>query len=208
MKRAVPSPTENPQPKMHPVPTGKITRSNGTQPNSPESDLRIKNCSNGVCKESLPKMVDPEPHPKLCKGESCEKCPPGQSPGKNNSCVSTAIAKNGAVPQKAVSDPLACPAGQVWNGAQCMPATPPCMPNETMVGGSCQPNCTIPTAGAQNLIMELRSARQKKDDVCRQNPNTLECLQAESSYDLSLNEYRNFLGGVPSGCTLPDPISI
>jgi len=76
------------------------------------------------------------------------------------------------------------------------------------VGGFCQTECTIATAGAQNYIQILRMARQNKDHACSQNPTGDECRSAGISYDMRLNEYRNYLGGVPTGCTLPDPISI
>jgi hypothetical protein len=51
-------------------------------------------------------------------------------------------------------------------------------------------------------------ARQDKDHACTQNPTGDECRSEEITYDMRLNEYRNYLGGVPTGCTLPDPISI
>ena len=74
--------------------------------------------------------------------------------------------------------------------------------------GACQPDCISSTAGAQNYILLLRMARQDKNQACTKNPTGQECQDAESIYDIRLNEYRNFLGGVPVGCTLPDPISI
>jgi hypothetical protein len=84
-----------------------------------------------------------------------------------------------------------------------------CLPGQSRVGFSCQ-DCITSTASAQNVIVELRSARQRKDEVCLQNPTGRECQEAEAHYNLTLNEYRNFLGGVPSECrtALPDPIAI
>jgi hypothetical protein len=83
-----------------------------------------------------------------------------------------------------------------------------CLPGQTSVGGSCQPDCTLATAGAQPDIELLRMARQDKDSACLKDPNSDECHSAEATYDMRLNEYRAYLGGVPSGCFLPDPISI
>jgi hypothetical protein len=51
-------------------------------------------------------------------------------------------------------------------------------------------------------------ARQDKDSACLKNPTGQECQQAESTYEIRVNEYRNYLGGVPATCALPDPISI
>jgi hypothetical protein len=84
------------------------------------------------------------------------------------------------------------------------------MPGQGRVGASCQTDCTTATASAQNVIVELRSARLQKDDACVQNPTGQECQAAEAHYYLMLNEYRNFLGGVPTECqtSLPDPIAI
>jgi hypothetical protein len=85
-----------------------------------------------------------------------------------------------------------------------------CLPGQSRVGTSCQADCAISTAGAENVIVQLRSARLHKNDVCMQNPAGTECQEAEAYYDLMLNEYRNFLGGVPMECqtALPDPIAI
>jgi hypothetical protein len=84
-----------------------------------------------------------------------------------------------------------------------------CPAGQSMVGASCQADCTLPTGSAQNFIVELRSARLRKSDVCTQNPTGRDCQEAEGRYDLMLNEYRTFLGGVPMECrTAPDPIAI
>lgn len=42
------------------------------------------------------------------------------------------------------------------------------------------------------------------------DPTSTECSRAEADYDMNMNEYQNYLGGVPIGCqsTLPDPIAI
>jgi hypothetical protein len=91
-----------------------------------------------------------------------------------------------------------------------MAGTQQCLPGENRVGSSCQADCAIATTSAQNIIMQLRNARQNKDEACTQNPTGKECLAAETHYNLEVTEYQNFLGGVPSGCrtALPDPIAI
>ena len=104
-----------------------------------------------------------------------------------------------------------CAAGQVWNGIQCqLIGALPCIAGQSTVGTSCQTECTIATAGAENIIERVRNARQSKDEICLKNRNGIECQQAELDYDLTLGEYRNFLAGVPLGCEagLPDPIVI
>jgi hypothetical protein len=60
------------------------------------------------------------------------------------------------------------------------------------------------------VIVQLRSARLRKNDICLQNPTGKGCQEAEAHYALMLNEYRNLLGGVPTECrtALPDPIAI
>jgi hypothetical protein len=114
-----------------------------------------------------------------------------------------------AAPQKPSVGAQACPAGQVWNGVQCVFITAQqCAADQTRVGATCQPDCTFLSAGAQGYIELLRMARYNKDEVCLQNPNSDECRSAEATYNLRLNEYRGVLAGVPIECGLPDPISI
>jgi hypothetical protein len=170
-------------------------------------DLRHKPCDREPCKEPGPKPVPPDLHTKLCKDGPCPVCAPGQSPGKHNSCVSATLAKGATAAKKAGAVPQVCPAGQIWNGIQCAPVGPQqCLPGQT--GPSCQADCTIATAGAQNYIELLRMARQEKDQACTRNPTGQDCQQADSTYNIRLNEYRTFLGGIPTTYTLPDPISI
>jgi hypothetical protein len=187
-----------------------------------ESDLRRTPCKDGPCLEPAPKPVQPKPAApdvprKLCKDGPCPVCPAGQSNGKDGACAPPPrVVKNGNVggagsARNTVQQP--CPAGQVRDGAQCViVGAQQCLPGQNRVGASCQPqaDCTIATASAQNVIVELRSARLQKDDVCLRNPTGQECQEAEAHYNLMLNEYRNFLGGVPTECrtTLPDPIAI
>src|SRR5437899_575436 len=164
-------------------------------------DLLHKPCNKEPCKEPSPKPVLSDPHAKLCKV--------GQSPGKDNSCVPPILAKKATAPPKTSAVPQACPADQIWNGIQCAPVgAQGCLPGQTGAGPSCQTDCTIATAGAQNYIERLRMARQAKDQACTGNSTQQECQQAESTYNIRLNEYRTFLAGVSTTCTLPDPISI
>jgi len=176
-----------------------------------------KVCEGGPCKEPAPKpiqlkLVAPDLRGKPCKGGPCQPCPAGQSEGKDGSCgpapsARTVAAQPGA--RTVVRQP--CAVGQVWNGTQCqVVGAQQCPAGQSMVGTSCQADCTLPTASAQNIIVELRSARQGKDEACLHNPIGKECREAEADYDLRLNEYRNFLGGMPTECrtALPDPIAI
>jgi len=159
---------------------------------------------------SKPKPVAPD-RAKNCKGKDqpCPVCPAGQSPGKNNSCEAVSAAKTSGTAKNAPAAAQACPAGQVWNGVQCtLPGVQQCLPGQSMASASCQATCATATGGAQNLIQILRMARQDMDEACTKNPTGQECQSADSTYQMRLNEYRNFLGGVPTGCTLPDPISI
>jgi len=172
-------------------------------------ELVRRPCDKEPCAELGPTQARPDLNAKLCKNGPCPVCGPGQSPGKSNSCVpATAIKETARLP-KPSAVPQACAAGQTWNGIQCAPVgAQQCRAGETPVGTTCQPDCTIATAGAQTYIELLRMARLNRDQACTQNPNGQECQQAEGTYDMRLNEYRTFLGGVPGTCILPDPISI
>jgi hypothetical protein len=165
------------------------------------NDLRRKLCDNGPCKPE-PKPMAPDLRP-VCKGGRCP-CPPGQTRNKDGSCAAPAPVTKPITPQS-------CSPGQVWNGQQCIVTdAQQCAAGETRVGTSCQVDCTLATAGAQSVISRLRMARQDRDTACRQNSTGQKCQEAEADYDLTLNEYRSFLGGVPIGCMaeLPDPIAI
>jgi hypothetical protein len=89
-----------------------------------------------------------------------------------------------------------------------VPGAQQCLLGQSMASASCQLACTMANGRAQSYIELVRMARQDKDAACIKNPTGQECQSAESTYDMRLNEYRAFLGGVPIGCTLPDPISI
>ena len=188
---------------------GKNTTAKDQDLRLPAPDLLHKPCDKEPCKEPGPKPVPSDPHAKLCKVGPCPICAPGQSPGKDNSCVSPILAKKATAPPKTSAVPQACPADQIWDGIQCAPVgAQGCLPGQTGAGPSCQMDCTIATARAQNYIELLRMARQAKDQACTRNSTQQECQQAESTYNIRLNEYRTFLAGVSTTCTLPDPISI
>jgi len=182
-----------------------------------DHDLHGKICAGGPCKAPATQPIQvkssaPERDTKLCKGGHCQPCPAGESRAKDGSCVPGTSAKPVAPPpgSRPVIQQL-CAAGQVWNGTQCqLVGAQACTAGQLMVGASCQTDCTIATAGAQSIIVRLRSARQEKDEACLQNPAGKECQIAEADYDLTLSEYRSFLGGVrtESQKTLPDPIAI
>lgn len=175
----------------------------------PASDLPPRPCDKEPCAAPEPKPLPPDSGAKLCKDGPCPVCAPGQSPGKDKSCVPAAYVKEANTPPKPGAVPQSCIAGQIWNGVQCAAVGPQqCLPGQAKVGSSCQTDCTIATAGAQNYIQLLRMARQDRDNACTQNPTGDECRSEESTYNMRLNEYRNYLGGVSTGCTLPDPISI
>jgi len=176
-------------------------------PAGSNADFRRKSCAKEPC--VAPKPLQPEPVAKACKDRPCPVCAPGQSPGKDNSCVAVAQANAANAPPKANVPPQACLAGQVWNGVQCAPISgQQCLPGQAKVGSSCQADCTLATAGAQSYIERLRMARQDKDSACLKNPTGGDCRSAEATYQMRIAEYRAFLGGVATQCTLPDPISI
>jgi hypothetical protein len=165
--------------------------------------LRRRICEKGPCKEPEPKPVPPEPPRKICKDGPCQPCPPGQSPGKDGSCAAPPSAKEIVPP--------ACPAGQLWNGAQCaVVGAQQCLPGQIATGGSCRTDCATSTASAQTNISELRSARHRKNDACRQDPGGTDCREAEGHYNLLFVEYQTFLAGIPIECRieLPDPNAI
>lgn len=175
----------------------------------PASALPHRPCDKEPCAEPGPTPVRPDLRAKLCKDGTCPVCAAGQSPGKDKSCVEATLAKQANAAPKPSVVPQSCPVGQIWNGVQCATVGPQqCLPGQAKVGALCQTDCTIATAGAQNYIQLLRMARQDKDNACAQDPTGDECRNEGITYEMRLNEYRNYLGGVPTGCTLPDPISI
>lgn len=194
-----------------PGPTGASASANSPSPSriptANKVELRHQPCAKEPCVE--PKPVEPDPRTKLCKGGVCPVCAPGQSPGKDNSCVPAEQTKAASEPPQANVSPHACVAGQVWNGVQCAAiGAQQCLPGQMRVGGSCQADCSMATTGAQAYIERLRMARQDKDSACLKDPQGTECRSAAATYQMRIAEYRNYLGAVSPQCTLPDPISI
>jgi hypothetical protein len=158
--------------------------------------------------------VEPDLRKRKCLKEPCA-CPPGQTAGKGGTCAAAPIAENHSCgigmswngTQCALEG---CPAGKRWNGVQCVYDSCPAGETRLGVGDACRADCTSEHARSRDVIMRLRNARIEKDDACRQDPTGLLCQRAEAYYSSLLNEYRNFLGGVPIECraTMPDPISI
>jgi hypothetical protein len=175
-----------------------------------ESDLRRRVCDGGPCKESLPKTGPPESDLTACVNGKC-KCPPGQTAGKGG-CVSTATtAAETPCPAGMIRNGTACaptgncPAGQTWNGANCVTST--CAAGQVRLGISCQADCSTVNAQAQSMIPSLRSARQDRDEECTRNPSGTLCQQLDGHYHANLGEYENLFGAAPAECrtTLPVP---
>jgi hypothetical protein len=187
-----------------------VTKSKASSKDSRPTTSDIQSDRQAAPKPVQLKPVASDTSHKVCKDGPCQDCPRAQTKAKDGSCVAV---KNSNVPGAGGTTSVtqqSCPAGQTWNGAQCVTVgVQQCLPNQTKVGTTCL-DCSATTGGAQNIIMELRNARSNKDEVCRKNPTGLECQQAEAQYNLTFTEYENFLGGVPMECrtTLPDPIAI
>jgi hypothetical protein len=187
-----------------------VTKSKASSKDSRPTTSDIQSDRQAAPKPVQLKPVASDTSHKVCKDGPCQDCPRAQTKAKDGSCVAV---KNSNVPGAGGTTSVtqqSCPAGQTWNGAQCVTVgVQQCLPNQTKVGTTCL-DCSATTGGAQNIIMELRNARSNKDEVCRKNPTGLECQQAEAHYNLTFTEYENFLGGVPMECrtTLPDPIAI
>jgi len=180
-------------------------QSAGTE-RKPDASLPIK---------PAPRPVEPKPVPeaakKPCKDGPCQPCSSTQAKGKKDGgCDAAAAAKDAAAAAPKAAGPQSCATGQVWNGAQCLPAgAQPCTPGQ-MGSASCQAQCITATTAAQGYIDLLRMARQQKDDACLKDPMSKECSEAELDYNTRISEYRGYLGVVPIGCqsTLPDPSAI
>jgi len=179
----------------------------------PDPDLRRRVCLEDNCKVAT---KEPAPNPDLrrrvCLDGKCA-CPPGETEGKGG-CTPVKVTQQAApceLGSAACPDSAsACPTGQVWNGSACAPVANRCTAGQIWDGTSCHSDCAIATAQAQNRIIELRSARQNRDEACRQDPTGTACQQADSQYQMAIAEYENLLGGVASECRgeLPDPYSL
>lgn len=183
----------------------------------PDPDLRRRVCVEGNCKVEK-KEPDPEPdlRRRVCVDGKCS-CPAGETESKGGCVPAPAPAPAPSRQQAAACKPgkagcpeTACLAGQTWNGVACAPAANQCAAGQVWNGTSCLANCSIVTTEAQGLITELRSAHQKRDDACRQDPGALACTEATNRYATILSEYQNLLGGVAPECRtqVPDPSTI
>jgi hypothetical protein len=170
---------------------------------TPEPDLRRRICPNGSCKEPEPKPVETDLRRRICKDGPCVECPPGQSAGKNSTCVANTAQPNVASTQ--------CPANQSWNGGTCV-AAPPCRPGETWNGAECvnPAQCATFSSRGSLLAMDARSLRRDMEDACRKDPYGQECMRLRQSHDAALLSYEMLLNEAPVSCrpVLPDPISL
>ena len=177
-----------------------------------DPELRRPICEKGDCKEP-PKPQPPESELRrpICFKGVCP-CPPGQTAGKGG-CVTTSPppckpGSNEAGCAGTVSS--SCPAGQVWNGATCVPNAARCPAGQVWNGAVCQADCSIANAGSAIAILKVSNARRERDEECTQNPSGMLCQQLDGNYQTALAEYRLLLAGVPLECrsTLPAPESL
>ncbi len=194
---------------------GESQSEKGQEAKPVESDLRKRICEGGPCKESAPQAPPPETTSiRRCLGSGCE-CPPGQSLGKGG-CVASVTNPTASRTQDSCVAGTSwngascvasndCPAGMTWNGAQCTSIM--CPAGQVRRGASCQADCSAANARTAGVIPEVRSARQARNEVCRQSLSSMTCQQADSHYQAVLAEYRGLLTGVPIECqaTLPVP---
>jgi hypothetical protein len=176
-----------------------------------QSDLRKRICEGGLpCKDSTPQPPQSDSLRHCLVGAEC-KCPAGQT-SSNGGCVANSVTKNQGSCGPGTSwngsscvQSYDCPAGQNWNGAQCAPIA--CPAGQIRRGATCVADCTDATGFTAGKIAEVRSARQAKDDACRQGASSAACQQADMHYVTVLNEYRGLLSSVPIECqaSLPSP---
>jgi hypothetical protein len=136
------------------------------------------------------------------------KCPPGQSAGKNGSCVSTPALANTA---------SACQANAAWNGSVC---TGHCKPGESWSGtecviqsevfGSTADQCAMFSSRANLLAVEARSIHRDMDAACNKDPYGQECMRLTQSHDGAVQRYEMLMNEAPLSCRamLPDPLSL
>ena len=178
-----------------------------------ESDLRHPVCFGGKCPDVASKVQTAQPpqddlrHCILCK------CPPGQSSGKGG-CVAnptnpptkteTCAAGSSWNGSSCVPTNELCPAGQAWDGARCMISS--CPAGKILRAGACMEDCSLTNARADGLISNVRSARQNRDDACRQGLGTAQCQQADGHYQNIVAEYRMLWAAAPLECRAPLPV--
>ena len=185
-----------------------------------EPGLRRPNCEGKPCESvSKPVSTQPDLRHRVCLNGNCG-CPDGQVESKKG-CVPLATAK--ALPTQRVKQcqpgevlngsacvpSTTCQPGQSWNGASCVPSTT-CQPGQIRTGAACHSDCSIVNAEAGSWIPQVRSARQDRDEACRQDPSGMQCQQLSGHYTVTLEQYRSIWAGAPVDCqiTLPVPDTI
>lgn len=177
-----------------------------------ESDIRRPVCIGGKCPVFSEVQSSQPPQDDLRRCTLC-KCPPGQSQGKGG-CVAnptnpvtkteTCSAGSSWNGSSCVPSNEICPAGQAWDGARCTLVS--CPAGRILRGGACMEDCGLTNARADGLIPNVRSARQDRDDACRQGLGTTQCQQADSQYQSVLAEYRMLWTVAPTECRAPLPV--
>lgn len=166
--------------------------------NPPESNLRRPICQGENCKEPVKRPEPPESDLRrpVCLNGHCP-CTQQQAAGKEG--CATAV----------VTPDTSCAPGSSWNGSSCIESSV-CPAGQVRRGASCEPDCSMVTALAQSRVPDVRSARQRRDEACRQNPSGTDCAESDGRYQATLNEYRNIWASAPIGCQsmlpLPDTL--
>jgi len=134
---------------------------------------------------------EPEPIPvvpdlrAVCKHKPCAVCPPGQSAGKNGTCVTPSPTLASA----------RCRAGMVWDGAACASTTD---------------DCAMFSSRAATLANELRGIKGEMQMACSNDPSARQCGELTLSHDGAISRYRMLLNEAPATCRslLPDLSSL
>jgi len=185
---------------------GEVTATEATstkeKPKGPESDLRRRICPDGSCKEPQPEPTDGDLRRRICPNGTCGECPPGQSAGKNGTCMAApAVAKT-------VSS---CQPNESWNGNACAPMNR-CQAGESWNGVECvNPTlCASFSSRAEMLAVEARGIRSDMERACSLNSQGQDCMRLTQNHDGAVQRYRMLLTEAPVSCraTLPDPISL
>lgn len=178
-----------------------------------ESDLRHPVCFGGKCPDVASKGQTAQPPQDDLRRCILCKCPPGQSQGKGGCAASptnpptkteTCAAGSSWNGSSCVPSNEVCPAGQAWDGAHCTVAS--CPAGKILRAGTCMEDCSLTNTRADGLIPNVRSARQERDDACRQGLATTQCQQADSQYQSVLAEYRILWAAAPLDCRAPLPV--
>ena len=162
-------------------------------------DFKRPVCHGDDCKEPVkkPEHIVSDLQRPGCLKEPCP-CPRGQVAGKGG-CTT---------PAEPVVD-TQCSVGFSWSGSSCV-ASESCPTGQVRRGSACEADCSAANAMAQSMIPQVRSARQERDDACRQDPSGTSCSIEDGRYHSTLGEYQNLWASSPVGCraTLPVPDSL